>query len=405
MRLLIAASTVALGLVVGIPYYSVPFFYDYFERPVALGGFGWSRSAITLGLPLGTLVTLFAGPLLVPRLAPALSLMMGIILCALALAGMGFMDGSLPLYYAFWTLYMTGWTFCGPLVHQVVLTQRIERSRGSALAISSLGISVLGALSIPLFVGPITEAHGFRVAMEAIGGSVLLALPFAYLMVRGSVRPTAPASGLNAQRIALPALLRTRSFWLLLSGSTCTIAAIGAISQHLKLILKESGFEAQSTLDRVYGETVMIMLLAGAVGRVGFGWLLDRFPKRHVVTAAFLLMILGAPTLLRLEPPETPRYFAVLFGLGMGVDFLLAPVLAAEHFGPSSMTRVMGIVLPVNAIGQTWFPYVIALVREQTGNYQLPLLVIFGCACTGRVLMALLPSHGVQTTGSGHTPG
>ncbi len=38
------AAFVTFGLAVGIPYYNIGFFYDYFER-----GFHWSRAQITLG--------------------------------------------------------------------------------------------------------------------------------------------------------------------------------------------------------------------------------------------------------------------------------------------------------------------------------------------------------------------
>jgi hypothetical protein len=54
-----------LGLVVGIPYYSMPFFYDYFEA-----AYGWPRAAMTLGLPNGTFATLLLGPMLIRRLPP-----------------------------------------------------------------------------------------------------------------------------------------------------------------------------------------------------------------------------------------------------------------------------------------------------------------------------------------------
>ena len=60
-----AAAFVTSGLAVGVPYYNVPFFYDYFERAS-----GWSRSQITLGFPLAALLTIWMGPLIVPRFSP-----------------------------------------------------------------------------------------------------------------------------------------------------------------------------------------------------------------------------------------------------------------------------------------------------------------------------------------------
>jgi hypothetical protein len=42
----VAASFITFGISVGLPYYNMPFFYDYFQK-----SFGWERSQITLGFP------------------------------------------------------------------------------------------------------------------------------------------------------------------------------------------------------------------------------------------------------------------------------------------------------------------------------------------------------------------
>ena len=64
-----AAAICTFGISVGIPYYNMSFFYDYYAKPVAQGGFGWSVDKITLGFPLAALFTLWVGPLLVHRVS------------------------------------------------------------------------------------------------------------------------------------------------------------------------------------------------------------------------------------------------------------------------------------------------------------------------------------------------
>jgi hypothetical protein len=71
---------------------------------------------------------------------------------------------------------------------------------------------------------------------------------------------------------------------LLLLGSTISIAGIGGVSQHLKLIFREAGFNEQARLDAVFGWTLMAMLTAGAAGRFLFAWGAERFPKRQVIS-------------------------------------------------------------------------------------------------------------------------
>ncbi len=84
-----AAVLFTFGIAVGFPYYNISFFYDYFEKT-----FGWSRRTITLGLPLAALLTLWVGPVLVPRFSPRKLIVVGTGLTGIALAGFGLMPGS-----------------------------------------------------------------------------------------------------------------------------------------------------------------------------------------------------------------------------------------------------------------------------------------------------------------------
>lgn len=49
------------------------------------------------------------------------------------------------------------------------------------------------------------------------------------------------------------------------------------------------------------------------------------------------------------------------------------------------------IILPVVTVGQTWLPYLVAVLREQTGSYALPLAVAIAIAVVGWVLLVSLP--------------
>src|SRR5919202_4453546 len=94
-----AAAFMTFGLAVGIPYYNIGFFYDYFARE-----FNWSRADITLGFPLAALLTIWVGPLLIHRFSPRKLILVGTALTAVALAGFGKMGGLLAVYYVFWVI-------------------------------------------------------------------------------------------------------------------------------------------------------------------------------------------------------------------------------------------------------------------------------------------------------------
>ncbi|MBL8217118.1 MAG: hypothetical protein JNK87_40735 [Bryobacterales bacterium] len=375
-------ASLILGLIVGIPYYGLPYFYDYFEQ-----SYGWPRPAILLGLPLGTLVTLFTGPLLLRRVAPRMGVMAGGVGCAVAISGLGLTNGNLWVYYLLWVLYMAGWSFAGPMAHQVLLPRLLERNRAAGLAIAFFGVSLFGALSVALVARPLTHAVGFAYALVGMGALLLLVGPLAWL----GYPELPPAQQMATAKHSRAGVLRNRTFWLLTVGSSSAAAGIAGIAQHFKLILRERGYTDQARLDEVFGFSVMLMLAASASGRFLFAWGADRFPKRHVITAAFLFMLGAMPLLATLHAGRLPYLFAILFGLGMSSDSLLVTLLAAENFGAVGMAGVMGILVPINTISQTWFPYVVSLLWQATGSYTVPLAVIFALILSGRVLLALVP--------------
>lgn len=408
---IVAASFFTLGLAVGLPYFGMPFFYDYFERPISEGGFGWSRSTITLGLPLGTLATLWVGPLLAHRFPPRRLILLGTGLTALVLVGFGRMNGSVWLYWSLWVAYMIGNVFSGGLSHQVILSHWFVKHRGTALSIAYLGISFIGAVSARFVVKPLSETFGFHLALQLMAGLLLLTWPLVWWVMKekpadlgllpdgeacAETAPVAATESLTPQQI-----LRQRAFWVLLIGGCCSTGAFAAVSQHLKLILKDSGFNDQNALNLAFSQTMLVLLIASAAGRLLVGRLSDRLPKRHVLTLAYLLLAVALPMLFFVKAPATPYLFATLFGLAMGSDFLLTALIAADQYSVASLARVLAILFPAMTIGQTWLPYFIALLREWTGSYSTPLLVAFGLAAAGRLTMTLLPSDpGKQLIGT-----
>jgi MFS family permease len=134
-----------------------------------------------------------------------------------------------------------------------------------------------------------------------------------------------------------------------------------------------------------------MILVSSIAGRLSIGYFSDRFVKKYVMTATYFIVAATIPLLLIVKPPETPTAFAVLFGFAMGADYMLIPLMAAEQFGVNSLPRAMAVILPVNTIGQTWFPYFVSLLRERFGSYAVAMGTVFALAILGAIAIALLP--------------
>jgi MFS family permease len=384
------------GIAVGIPYYGGPFFYDYYMQ-----AFGWDRAQVTLGFPLAATLTLWVGPLLVHRFSPRKMIVAGTGLTALAFLGFGVMNGNLYLYYAFWFVFVVGYIFCGPIAHQVIVSQWFRRHRGKAMALVYLGVGVFGGISAKFIAKPLTEAFGFQGALMAIGALMLLTWPIALIFMKD--RPAdlgqepdgdpTPLPDIKAAPRPFSQLLKSPAFWLLCVGSLCSIGAIGSINQHMKLVFLEQGFTDQNRLNELFANATLCILFSSIGGRIGMGYLADRFNKKLVMTSTYVLVAATIPLLflVRPEAPEMMYVFAILFGFGMGADYMLIPLMAAEQFGVNTLARAMAIILPADTIGQTWFPYVVSMLHEQFGSYETPLNTVFVLSFIGAAAIGLLP--------------
>jgi len=159
------AAFLTFGIAVGLPYYNMPFFYDYYQRE-----FHWSKAQITFGFPLAALLTLWIGPVLVPRFSPRKLILAGTALTCAAFLGFGTMHGALWVYYALWFLYTAGYILSGPIPHQLIISHWFRRNRGKAMGILYVGVGLIGFLG-SYIVKPLTEGTNFHSALIVWGAS------------------------------------------------------------------------------------------------------------------------------------------------------------------------------------------------------------------------------------------
>jgi sugar phosphate permease len=301
--LAVATAFCALFSIVGIALYGLPFFYDFFVREL-----GWTRAQVTSGnalakLVVGPLFGFFAG-VLVDRFGPRRLMLVGILLAGLAPVGLGGTT-TLLAFYTFYLMNALGYVAGGPLPNQVMLSRWFDAGRGKAMGVAYLGIGVGGAL-VPLLAHALTEALGWRTALQVLGVlMIVIAFPLAYLVrepdagTRGA-GPAAPAAGPAADDSILE-VLRRPAFYLLALGSMASIGAVGGTTQNLKLYLAMDRGMAQGTV----AEVLSLVLVGSIAGRLLMGWLADRWAKKRVMLLVYLI-VAGSIPLLWLAPSR-PR--------------------------------------------------------------------------------------------------
>jgi MFS family permease len=392
---IVAGAFLTFGLSVGVPYYNISFFYDYFQRE-----FHWTRADITLGFPLAAVLTIWIGPLLIPRFSPRKLIMIGTGLTAIALFGFGNMGGMLWVYYGFWVLYVVGYFLSGPPPHQIIVSHWFLKNRGKAMGVLYVGVGLMGSVG-SFLVKPLTEWFGYHAALMILAGMMFLAWPIVILVLKdkptdiGQFPDGASEASREAAIQARPfgELIASYPFWLLLLGSLCSIGSIGAVNFHMKFVFLDQGFTKGPMVDGAWRIASILILWSSIAGRLSIGYCADKFPKKWVMFTTYFITAATIPLLLSVRPgAEVALYvFSILFGFGMGADYMMIPLMAADQFGVNTLARAMAVILPVNTIGQTWFPYLVSIIRERWADYGIPMYTVMTVALLGALAIMLLP--------------
>ena len=391
--LVVATAFAALFSVVGLALYGLPLYYDFMVRE-----FGWSRTMVTSGNAISKLVV---GPLfgfgagwIVDRFGPRRLMMAGILMAGGALVGLGLTSAAWTFYF-FYFFNALGYVCGGPLPCQVLVSRWFDRTRGKVMGIAYLGIGIGGAV-VPLLSHGLTDVFGWRGSLQAVGVLiVLIACPLAFFVREAppgaDTRRAAPSvpRPRGAESPALRTILTTPAFYLLAIGSMCSIAAVGGTNQHLKLFL---------SLDRGYSQgdaaqVISLVLAVSIAGRLLMGWLADRMPRRRVMLIIYLLVACAIPLLLVRASAWSLYAFAAIFGLGLGGEYLIIPLMAGELFGIGVLGRVMGIVLTADGVAEATAPMLVGNLRDRFGSYDNGFFLLIGAALVGAAAIALLPER------------
>ena len=379
----IATAFLTLFALVGFAYYGLPFFFDFITKE-----YGWSRTVVTSGNALGKLLV---GPMfgfiagwLIDKYGPRKLMMSGIMMMGVALVGLSFAD-SLSLFYLFYIFNALGYVCGGPLPCQVLISSRFDKNRGKAMGIAYLGIGTGGAV-VPLIAATLEKHYGWHYSLAGLGIiAVVIAFPLVFFLKESSVKGR--QSGKSAPAVPIKSILLNRNFYLLGIGSMCAIGAVGGINQHLKLYLRDLNF-SQSQAAHV----ISLVLLSSLAGRVLMGWLADLIPRKYVMILIYLIVACAIPLLLIPDFPGRVYIFSVIFGIGLGGDYMIIPLMAGDLFGVRALGRTMGIILVADGIAESLFPMLLgALYNTVTKSYAIGFIVLICVAVTGAIIVSFLP--------------
>ena len=383
-KVLVAAM---LGVACGaspIPYNSIGFLLGPLHDE-----FGWSFRDISLGLTICGI----AGSLLVPvygslsdRLGVRPVALWSLLAFGLSFGALAFTPPTLAGYWGLWLVVGIVGFGSTPVTWTRGVNLWFFRRRGLALGITLIGTS-LTAILVPPLAAYSVQHFGWRLTFPILALLPLfLALPVGLFLFR-EPRPEQRPPELTVDGVLPGVTLRQAvggyRFWLIWVSILCVAFAYGGVFVHLAQMLIGHGFTVTAAAAIVSTQGLAIL-----AGRIGTGYLLDRFWAPLVT-----LPLLSAPAIacwLLAGDGLTPALAvlsAVILGLATGAETDLIAFLAGRYFGMAHYGKIYGMLYLPFGLASAVSPAVYGWVRDTTGSYDAMLHVAIGLFIAGAVLL------------------
>jgi predicted MFS family arabinose efflux permease len=364
--------------------------------------FGWSRASITSAFLITAIGTLFLAPVvgaLVDRIGPRRVALFGLPVMALGPIAISMAGPSIWSWYACWAIHAFCQAWAGNVIWANVVIGRFDRNRGMALAVL-LSAHALTYGMLPAF-GVFTVAElGWRWVFYLLAAFVLLiAWPIAWRFIYGvndrRVGEAAPVSKVVAHATpagSLADVLKTPVFWQIAIAFALAALVIAGLFVHFQVVLIDRGMTPMQAAG-----VAVVLGPASLIGRLGTGWILDRFSANRVAAVALILPGISYLMLLLGEDWLLGAYLAGFFlGLAGAAESDLMAYLVSRYFGPRMFGKVYGFLLGLYAIGFGVGPILAGNVYDRIGSYEPIFIVLSVAALAGSLLILALGPPGEQ---------
>ncbi len=278
-----------------------------------------------------------------------------------------------------------------------------QKKAGIAMGIVASGFG-LGGLMIPV-VTLLIDKLEWRTAMVVVGfGVLVIVMPLSFIvrhkpeqygyqpdgetivMDTPDIQNQTAAAGYD---ITARQALKNRAFWHLAVASLCHAFVLGAVVTHMMPYLSSLG------VTRTTASVVALVLpVTSIIGRLNGGWLGDRYGRKQVFTASFVLMTVGVLLFgfVTLDKMWLLVPFIIALSLGWGSSVTTRITLLREYFGRGSFGTILGFTSGVMMVGNITGAPLAGWVYDVWGSYQGAWLGYGALTLVGAFLVFTAPS-------------
>ena len=357
--------------------------------------FGWSRAltagAVSLQRTESGAIAPFVG-WFIDKFGPR-----AVMLAGISVTGLGFIllsrINSLWQFYAAFTVITIGLSFGTFLVVTTTVANWFVTKRAKAIAIMSAG-SGLGGFLVPALVWLIATTD-WRTALLAVGiGFWVTGIPAALVMrsrpedhgmlpdgrdPEPTAADEASESGVGAARSTNTVVeadftareaMHTRAFWQLVLAMGGGQLIMSATVHQIPALTSFGVSRSMAAL------VILAISIVSLVGRIGSGFVGDKWDKRHVIAAAFFLQFIGTVIFAYTSTNWHLLGFIVFWGLGFGASIPVRFAMLADYFGRRHFGTIMGIMMTFSTVFGVFGPIFVGWMFDVRGNYREPYLIL-----------------------------
>jgi MFS family permease len=187
--------------------------------------------------------------------------------------------------------------------------------------------------------------------------------------------------------------MRSYAFWIVVAVLFVSSISMNGAITHLSALLTDRGITP--------GDAALCASILGAssvLGRIGVGWLLDRFFATRVSFVVNLTTAAGIFLLARAHSFAAGSFAAALIGIGAGGEAAITPYLLTRYFGLRAFSTLYGLTWTFYAAAGATGPVILGRAFDATGSYASLLVTLAVALSFAAAMNLLLPKYSTSPT-------
>lgn len=350
--------------------------------------FDWSRTDISIAAAIGWLVNGITQPFLgnlFDRVNGRKIILTSLIVVGLATIALSLTFHLLFLVFIFSFVMSTAMSGASQGTLGPMLSRWFRRKRGTVLGMNVAGASLGGLILVP-FGAYLLDVTDWQTTWIALGLIILvLAVPLAFIFVRNNpaemgLQPDGdpePLEGAQQERPRGPfeverwkQSFQSPPMWQLSAAYTVCGVTTGIIATHFVPYAQDVGV-SQTMAAVIFGYMMGLNVLGG----IGAGMIADRFGRKNVLGAVYLVRGLAYVLLVAMPGVTSLWVFATLAGFSWIASVPVTTSLTADVYGQRRLATISGISFLCHQVGAGTSILLAGMLYDATGSYTLPFAI------------------------------